>query len=276
MDTFLNSLGIEYFDWNLVLKPIIYIILGFFGYKLLSGGLRLFLRLSPDKVGEANYQRLQTINTLGSNILKYVISLIVILVILAVYGVDVSSIFAGLGIATAILGLALQDFAKDIIAGLSILSENQFQVGDLIEVGDFRGRVIFLGLKTTKIRNYRGKIKIIANRNLSTVVNYSQDNTLAQVDVEVAYKHNSKDVERALEAVKQKLDGTIEDAKDEIKVLGIIGMTENGVKWRIQCRCAPYKHFKMQRMLRRTILDEFASRKIEIPFNQVTIHKASD
>lgn len=272
MDSFLKSLGIEHFDWNLILKPIIYIILGFFVYKLLSNGLRLFLRLSPDKVGQTNYQRLQTVNTLGSNILKYVISLIVILIILAVYGVDVSSIFAGLGIATAILGLALQDFAKDIIAGLSILSENQFQVGDLIEVGDFRGRVIFLGLKTTKIRNFRGKIKVIANHNLSTLVNYSQDNTLAIVDIEVAYKHSPKDVEKVLEGVKKKLDGTIEDARGEIKILGITGMTANGVKWRIQCPCAPYKHFKMQRALRRTILDEFAANKIEIPFNQVTIH----
>jgi len=272
MDSFLKSLGIEYFDWNLILKPIIYIILGFFVYKLLSNGLRLFLRLSPDKVGQTNYQRLQTVNTLGSNILKYVISLIVILIILAVYGVDVSSIFAGLGIATAILGLALQDLAKDIIAGISILSENQFQVGDLIEVDGFRGRVIFLGLKTTKIRNFRGKIKVIANHNLSTLVNYSQDNTLAIVDVEVAYKHDSKDIEKALDVVKKKLDGTIEDARGEIKVLGITGLTENGVKWRIQCPCAPYKHFKMQRMLRRTILDEFATRKIEIPFKQVKIH----
>ena len=58
MDSFLKSLGIEYFDWNLILKPIIYIILGFFVYKLLSNGLRLFLRLSPDKVGQTNYQRL--------------------------------------------------------------------------------------------------------------------------------------------------------------------------------------------------------------------------
>lgn len=273
MNEFLASLNLDQVDWVKILFPLVYIIVGFLLYKMLTALLKLFLRLDPSKVGEENFQRLNTFRTLGSNILKYIISFIVILLMLASYGVDVGSIFAGLGIATAIIGLAFQDFAKDIIAGLSILSENQFHVGDLIEIGDFRGRVIFMGLKTTKIRNYRGKVKIIANRELSTVVNYTQENTLAQVDVQAAYKHDPADVEKALINVKKKLDGTMEQMAGEIKVLGITNLGQNGVTWRVNCPCLPYKHFAVQRAIRREILNEFKRNKIDIPFNQVTIHQ---
>lgn len=272
MSDYLKDLGIDNFDWSLLIHPAIYILLGFFIYFLLSGALKIFLRADPSRIGEANYQRLRTIDTFGSNVLKYIISLVVGLVILTTYGVDVSSIFAGLGIATAILGLAFQDFAKDIIAGLSILTEQQFKVGDLIEVDGFAGRVIFLGLKTTKIRNYRGQIKIIANRNLSTVINYTQDNSLAQVDLQVAYRHKSEEVEKALEAVKKRLDGTMEQMLDEINIVGIAEMNENGVTWRVNCLCRPYEHFAVQRAIRRAAKAEFDQRGIEIPFAQVTIH----
>ena len=273
MQNFFESLGGGDFNWGLILRPLIYIALGFFIYKLLTGIMRLLLRADPAKVGEANYQRLNTFATLGSNILKYLISLVVILIILTLYGVDVSSIFAGLGIATAIVGLAFQDFAKDIIAGLSILSESQFQVGDLVEVDGFKGRVIFLGLKTTKIRNYRGKVKIVANRELSKIINHTQEDTLAQVEIQAAYKHDPAEVEKALNNVKRRLDGTIEDMTGEIKVVGIMGMDANGVTWRVTCKCKPYKHFATQRALRRAILEEFAKSKIEIPYNQVQVHK---
>lgn len=273
MDQLLQDLNLTDFNWWKLLLPVIYAALGFLVYRLLATLFKLFLRADPARVGEANYQRLKTAHTLGTNILKYLITFIVILLILASFGVDVGSIFAGLGIATVITGLALQDFAKDIVAGLSILSENQYQVGDLIEVDGFKGRVIFLGLKTTKIRNYRGKVKIIANRKLDTVINHTLENTLAQVDIQAAYKHNPKEVETALLAVKKRLDGTMEQMEGEIKVLGITGMDANGVTWRVNCPCKPYKHFAVQRAIRREILNEFAKSKIEIPYNQVTIHK---
>ena len=73
---------------------------------------------------------------------------------MTVYGVDVTSVLAGLGIVGVVLGFALQDLAKDIIAGFSIIFENQYAIGDTISINGFKGEVIFLGLKTTKIKNY--------------------------------------------------------------------------------------------------------------------------
>ena len=100
-----------------------------------------------------NYKKTETFKVLIKNIIKYIIIIFLILSILTVYGVDVTSVLAGLGIVGVVLGLALQDLAKDIIAGFSIILENQYAIGDTISIGDFKGEVIFLGLKTTKIKN---------------------------------------------------------------------------------------------------------------------------
>ena len=73
--------------------------------------------------------------------------------ILANFGVNVKSILAGLGITAALVGLAFQDLAKDLIAGISIILEDQYEIGDTIEVNGFTGEVVSLGLRTTRIRN---------------------------------------------------------------------------------------------------------------------------
>ena len=89
------------------------------------------------------------------NITKYTVIIFLILAILTVYGVDVTSVLTGLGIVGVVLGLALQDLAKDIIAGFSIIFENQYAIGDTISINGFKGEVIFLGLKTTKIKVWK-------------------------------------------------------------------------------------------------------------------------
>ena len=94
------------------------------------------------------YKKLETLKMIIKNIFKYSIIVIVILVIMARFGVNVTSFVAGLGIAGAIAGLASQDLLKDIIGGASIIMENQFAVGDTIEVGGFEGEVISISLKS--------------------------------------------------------------------------------------------------------------------------------
>ncbi len=274
MEDFIKSLNLDLIDWRYILWPLVYILVGIFAYRIFGMAFKVFLHIHPERLSEEQFNRLETFRSLGMNLSKYVIALVVILATMAIYGVDVGSIFAGLGIATAVFGLALQDFAKDIISGLSILSELQYKVGDVIEVDGFRGRVIFLGLKTTKIRNYRGKVKIVANRNMSTVINYSNEDSLAQVNLQVGYRSKTEQVEKALEAVKRRLDGTMEQMTGEITISGIIDMDNNGVTWRLVCPCQPYKHFAVQRAIRREAKAEFERAGIEMPYNQVTIHKA--
>ena len=97
----------------------------------------------------------------------YVIIVITVLLILQINGINVSSLLAGVGIMGAVIGLAIQDWLKDIIRGTSILSDNYFSVGDIIRYNGIEGKVVVIGLKTTKIQELKtGYIKSIANRKI--------------------------------------------------------------------------------------------------------------
>ena len=179
-------------DIKHIIYPVIYIIIGIICYKIVKKIINQALK--PAKLKGHQKQRANTIRIVILNIIKYIIGAFVLLAILANFGINVKSIVAGLGITTAIIGLAFQDLAKDFIAGISIITENQFEVGDTIEYDGFMGEVVFLGLKTTRIRDYKGATKIIANHKLDTVINYSLHDSLAIIDLGISYEENPEKV----------------------------------------------------------------------------------
>lgn len=145
--------------------------------------LRRILKLAFEKAGgkktsPAGRQRIKTISQLLSSILRYLFLIIVLLVILSVLGVNVTSLLAGLGIMTAVVGLAFQDMIKDFIAGIAIIVENQFSVGDtvIVQADGFKGTVTNIGLKTTEVTDDKGNVKIMANHNIDGLINCSRKN----------------------------------------------------------------------------------------------------
>ncbi len=252
----------------------IYILVGIFIYFLFRSTVKKILGHSKNRLSEKQLNHLQTIQSLIIGLSKYVILLAIVLATLATYGVDITSVLAGLGIATAVIGLAFQDMAKDIIAGISIVAQGLFEVGDVVEIDGFKGRVVSLGLKTTRIQNWKGPVKIITNRNISEVINYTRDAySTAIVDVKAGYDHSPEKVFEALESVKKKLEGTLEKANEEIKVWGVMELGDSGVEYRISVKTEPSEHFEIQRIIRKEIKNEFAKRKIKIPYQQIVVHK---
>lgn len=252
---------------------VVYLLVGILVYVIFRVTVKKVLGYSKSRLSEKQQHHLETIQSLIVGLSKYIILLAVILATLATYGVNVSSVLAGLGIATAVLGLAFQDMAKDIIAGVSIVAQGLFEVGDIIEIDGFTGRVVGLGLKTTRIQNWKGPVKIITNRNISEVINYTKTHSIAIVDVFASYDSPTEKVVEALEAVKKRLEGKLENTIDEIVVWGVMDLGESGVKYRISVKTEPYKHFKTQRIFRKEIKDEFAKRKIKIPYKQIVVHE---
>ncbi|MBR1802214.1 mechanosensitive ion channel family protein [Candidatus Saccharibacteria bacterium] len=267
---FIDSISLEQ-----VIRPLVYIAVAVIFYMILSKIIGLFFERNKDKLIEKQMNRIITLKAMTMSIIKYIIVFAVILAIMANYGIDVTSLLAGLGIAGAILGLAFQDFVKDIIAGFSIITENQYEVGDLIEVGGFKGRVTAVGLKTTRIRNYRGKVKIISNRNISELINWSRHDTLAEVIVSASYENDPDKVEDVLNKVKAELDGSMEQMTGEIKIFPVTGLNESSISYTIQCACKSYKHFAVQRAIRREVYKAFKANKIKIPYPQLEVHNSS-
>lgn len=259
-------------DLKQLILPIVYIALGIFIYGIIIKIVERIMENSKKNLKNHQYQRVKTLKMLIMNIIKYAIGIIVLLAILANFGVNVSSLVAGLGITTAIIGLAFQDLAKDLIAGFSIITEGQYEVGDTIEIDNFMGEVIFLGLKTTRIRNYKGAIKIIANRYMDNLINYSLDNSLAIVDVSTGYEHKPEEIEKVLNELAKKLNGTIKEAKGEIEVWGINELGNSGMIYRVAVPVESMKQFTVERYLRKEIKNALVESKIKIPYPQVEVH----
>ena len=196
----------------------------------------------------------------------------VIIAILANFGVNVASIIAGLGITAAIIGLAFQDIAKDFLAGISIIMEDQYEIGDTVEINGFMGEVIALGLRTTRIKNYKGQTLIIANHTINEVINYNLANSLAIVDVSVDYDCDIDKVEKALNKMSEDIDGKIENTKGKIIVQGIDELEASGVIYRVVVETVSAKHLQVQRDLRKEIKKALDKANIKIPYQQIEVH----
>lgn|SRR5574344_75583 len=252
-----------------VIAPIIIIAVAFI---LCVISKKIIARIFKLKITRTNSKKHETIKSLITNIVRYFIVIISILMILEVYGIDTISLVASLGVLGVVAGLALQDTLKDFLAGFDIIFENQFDVGDNIQIGTFRGEVISLGLKTTKIKAYTGEVLILSNRNISQVINYSLNNSLAIVDVSVSYKEDITKVEKILEKLCEQLKKETEAIKGNITVVGVNNLGSSSVDFRITAETEPLKNFEIERKIKKEVKLTLDKNSIEIPYNQLVIH----
>ena len=170
-----------------IYMTVIIIVVAFILEKFLKAIIKK--TFNPEKKHKRfDTRKVKTIRSLLCNVVKYVIWVLAILSLLSVYGVNTAALITGLGVVSLVVGLAFQDILKDILVGASILFENWYAVGDLVKIGDFTGTVTSIGLKATRVQAYTGEIKIISNRNITEVINYSLDKSMAVVDVHVSYE----------------------------------------------------------------------------------------
>ncbi|HEO7333593.1 TPA: mechanosensitive ion channel family protein [Streptococcus agalactiae] len=127
--------------------------------------------------------RQKTLAKLSHNILNYTLYFFLFYWILSILGVPISSLLAGAGIAGVAIGLGAQGFLSDVVNGFFILLENQFDVGDIINVGAVSGTVTNVGIRTTQIHDFDGTLHFIPNRNITIVSNKSRSNMRAQIDI---------------------------------------------------------------------------------------------
>lgn len=224
------------------------------------------------KVSSVNYQKQQTLSSLVLNVLKYIMFIIAILMLLELYGIDTKSILASLGLVGIVIGLALQDVAKDIIAGFTIIFEDQYNIGDTIEINGFKGEVTSIGLKSTVLKKYDGEVKIISNRNISEVINFSKAHDIEYINIPVSYDANLKQVEEVLTKVCNELTEDEKDIVEPMKVLGVNNFEDSAVTFLVSLETLPTKHFAPRREFLRRVKIAFDEVGIEIPFTQVVIH----
>ncbi len=252
-----------------IVNPICYIFIGIAVYFLLKKIIFASLKI---KVKGENGRKKKTIINLISNIMKYTITAIVILMILEVYNVNTGAIFASLGVVSVVIGLALQDLIKDLIAGIAIIFDDQYSIGDSVTVNGFRGKVISLGLRSTKVKSADGDILTITNGKIEEVINHSVSNSFAKVEVDVAYEENLDHVLEVLNKLCREFEKEEKNLKGPLEVLGVNDLGESGIRILIRGETVPEGHFGIQRELRKRIKDRFDKEGISIPYPQITVH----
>ncbi|WP_390883598.1 mechanosensitive ion channel family protein [Heyndrickxia oleronia] len=224
---------------------------------------------SPIRISE---RRENTLLKLLENMLTYLIYFISLITILSTLNVDVKGLLAGAGIVGLAVGFGAQSLVRDIISGFFIIFEDQFSVGDYVGIGKFTGTVEEIGLRTTKIKSWTGEIHILPNGNITEVTNYSINNSIAVVDINIPYDENISKAEDVIENLLEGLQDKYEEMISKPELLGVQGLGTSDLKLRIISETKPMMHWHIARVIRKEIkltLDHYG---IKAPFPKLVMY----
>ena len=231
---------------------------------LLRGGFKL-LSHSLSARGE-------TVVRLINNMVKYASVLVALYFCFSMLGVDTATLLASAGILSLVIGLGAQDLVKDILAGLFIIFEGEYRVGDIVTIGDWRGTVLEIGVRTTKIEAPGGDIKIINNSGVSNVINMTRKDSFAVCDVGIEYGESLERVESILATELPNIRRHLPKISDGPFYKGVAELGDSGVIIRIVAKCAEGDRLQMARDLNREMKLIFDRYKINVPFPQVVVN----
>lgn len=248
------------------LSIIIWIIIGIIVSKVIKSMIFRTFR-SKNRSGKAD-----TIAKLMSNISKYIIWFIILLVILGELNIDVTPFIASASVIGFAVGFGAQEIVKDFLSGFFIIFDNMFNVGDLIQSDGFTGNVESIGLRSTKIVNWQGQTKIIRNGNLGNIINFSTNDSFAVVDFGVAYETDLHKMYELMPSLLNDIKENYSEIVEEPKFLGIIELADSSINMRIIAKTEMLKHFQIERSMRKDIVEFCNKNEIEIPYPQVVVH----
>ena len=215
----------------------------------------------------------KTLISLLSSLLHYVAAIVILCWGLSILGVNVNAIVASVGIVALIVGFGAESLVADVVTGIFLLFENQYNVGDIVEVNGFRGTVKEIGIRTTSIVDTGDNIKIINNSEMKNILNRSDNISRAVSDIAIPYE---TDLE-ALEAKLPKLMEDIYEARKDVmetapRYLGVQQLADSSVILRFVVDVAEKDIYTGARVLNRDLWLGFRKLGVECPFPQVDVH----
>ena len=194
-----------------------------------------------------------TIASLLGSFIKYVIAISAILSVIGAWGADVSSLVTGLGILALVIGLGAQSLIADIIAGIFIVFEGEFKVGDIVIIDGWKGTISEIGLRTTKIVAINADVKIIYNSQISSVVNLSERLSSVACTLDVDYNENLEKVEKIIHENLPGIQSRIPKIANDIMYLGVSALGVNYMSLLIIAPCEQADFEEVERDLLREL-----------------------
>lgn len=214
--------------------------------------------------------RIRTMTETIKKIIKYVLFFFAIIIILDMFGVITTSLITTLGIGGFALTFGAQSLVKDMITGFFILVENQYSVGDYVQIGSKEGIIEELGIRITKIRDFTGELHIIPNGSINEVTNRTRGGMRALIKVSVAYEEDLDHVISVLSRITEEFKQN-DKIIDGPTVLGVTQLGSSGIEITIVAKTLPMEQWAIERNLRKRIKEEFEKEDIEIPYQKIVV-----
>jgi small conductance mechanosensitive channel len=219
-------------------------------------------------------QRVDTLSAVLRNVVTVMVWVVAALVILSDLGVDLAPLLASAGVATVVIGFGAQQVVRDYLAGLSMLLEDQYGVGDVIDMGEASGTVEWVSLRVTRLRDVEGVVWWVPNGQVTRVGNKSQQWSRALLDVAVA---PDTDTNRATQVIQAAADEMWHDPEWRDKLLaepevwGVEDIGIGGILIRLVVKTVPLEQWDVSRELRARLKRAFDDAGIRLPVQQQRI-----
>ena len=217
--------------------------------------------------------RARSVLSLTASLVRYVAVIVILCGGLGILGVNIGTIIASVGVLALIVGFSAESLIADVVIGAFMLLENQYNVGDIVEVNGFRGVVTRIGIRTTSITDGGGNVKIINNSEMKNILNRSDNNSWSVSDISIPYETDLAQLESRLPALLEEIRAARSDVMlDAPQYLGVQSLDASGVVLRFWVKVAEKDIYAGTRALNRELLLGFRRLGVECPYPQMDIH----
>ena len=264
----------EIFDIKIpseVIKSLIMILIFFIVYMIIKAIIKRIVNIN---IGNKHEQaRRKTVLVLFRNIVKYVMIVITVITILGICHVNTTALVTSISALSVVIGLVFQDVLKDLLVGVSIILEDTFSIGDYVEINGFKGEVINFNFKSTRLKSLTNEVRIISNRNITEVTNFSFNKVMLSINVNAPYEEDYYKIENILKIIvgnlsKEEIFNSIELAP------GVEDLGSSSVVYRINSIINYKDRLPAKRRILKEIKVVFDENDISIPYTQIEVHNA--
>jgi small-conductance mechanosensitive channel len=224
-------------------------------------------------------QRKDTLVSIAHTSFILVLWVSVFLLILGVFGVSVGPLLAGAGVAGVALGFGAQTMVKDFLAGIFIIGENQYRIGDVIRINQtISGRVESLSLRMTSLRDLEGKVHYIPNGTIEVATNMTMEYANIELNIGVGLHTDIDQVEQIIEKVGLDMQNDPDLSKsiiDPPHMLRLDAFTDSGLVIKIMCKTQPGDQWSIKGQFLRRLKKAFEKANVETSLPQVVVHQPS-
>lgn len=261
-------------------QVLLLLVVGFIIYKfskpVIKRIIKRAVRNDPHLTPAEEERRERTLIRIINSTIKISVIIFVFLMILSEFGINIAPLIAGAGVIGLALGFGGQYLVRDIITGLFIILENQYRVGDVIEISGIAGKVEDISLRVTILRDADGTVHHVPHGEIKTVSNMAKGFSRVNIEIDVAYESDIEKVKDVIDRVGKEIaeDPEFKDkVVDAPKFLRIDSFKDSSIGIKIMGDTQPLAQWDVAGELRRRLKEEFEKEGIEIPFPHIVVKK---